>query len=72
MSLYKNGILILSKQEFDDLNYRINNPTKEEQRARTNFFDNLTKNIHIIEESHCLVVAEIDDFDDSFMDKISD
>lgn len=68
MSEYIAGRITLSSSALDKLSKRLNNPTEEQKRNRAVFLNGIEKNVHIVDIDDCSVVAEIDDFDDSFMD----
>ena len=70
MSKYIAGRITLSSSALDKLSKRLNNPTKEQKINRAVFLNGIEKNVHIVDIDDCSVVAEIDDFDDSFMDSV--
>lgn len=72
MSEYKNGRILLSSSAAKVFSERLNHPSDEVTEHRREFLDNIKKSIHFISSDTNEVIAEIIDFDDSFLDIVND
>lgn len=72
MSEYKDGRLLLSSSTAETFFQKLNQPSQEVIAYRNSFLNDINENVTFIQSDANQVIANIVDFDDSFLDMADD